>query len=472
MTSIKNIFSFPYINPRNADNDVIAFQNLGADRVFHAEYDYGPKEEQISKLNIIIYYIQSLMTRLIESHIFWGVSWIKDSEKLKIDTNQLRAIGGKSVTMKTPDGDIINGMHIKASEFKKYIKKYFEFSNKLLIDELKGLMLNEFKLKEEFCVESSYTDDDGIKRSHFTPNEEGWDILNAFENLGLQVVQQGHPLSNPAHPDQSKQKSHGCLLKSTSHIEDCTLPLLDPPPFSPPTVLITGGVNASSLFYKKLAVYYLMRGLDVMMVDFRGYGNSQGRPTAYKTKLDMETAYQYLAKEHNVKNKDLLLHGHCFGAAPATDLAARRKGVSIVVDRSFSKFQNIVAKEAEEMFESETAKTRIRSIVQKILPWIIDYDNSKNLEKIRGNIAIVMDREDAFTENRWGEVIRNPNAFITEDDVMEQINSLPNNDNKNQVLRLFYPSVGHAGSWINSHISLLQLKQFLIDTNLARQVFA
>jgi alpha/beta superfamily hydrolase len=108
-----------------------------------------------------------------------------------------------------------------------------------------------------------------------------------------------------------------------------------------------------------------MRGLDVMMVDFRGYGNNQGLPTAYKTKLDMETAYQYLAKEHGVKNKDLLLHGHCFGAAPATDLAARRKGISIIVDKSFSKFQNIVAREAEEKFESETAKGRIRSISRR-----------------------------------------------------------------------------------------------------------
>ena len=80
-------------------------------------------------------------------------------------------------------------------------------------------------------------------------------------------------------------------------------------------------------------------------------------------------------------------------------------------------------------------------------------------------------REDAFTENRFGQIIKNPDAFITEDDVMEQINSLPNN-NRNQVLRLFYPSVGHCGSWINSHISLLQLKQFLLATNLARQVFA
>ncbi len=49
MNSIRNIFTTPLY--RKADSDLIKSQNLGIDNVFQAEYNYGPKEEQINKLN-------------------------------------------------------------------------------------------------------------------------------------------------------------------------------------------------------------------------------------------------------------------------------------------------------------------------------------------------------------------------------------------------------------------------------------
>lgn len=58
---------------------------------------------------------------------------------------------------------------------------------------------------------------------------------------------------------------------------------------SNPTVLISGGNGGLYISYKTLVALYLIRGLDIILADFRGYGTSTGTPTAYNTKLDLET---------------------------------------------------------------------------------------------------------------------------------------------------------------------------------------
>jgi len=65
-------------------------------------------------------------------------------------------------------------------------------------------------------------------------------------------------------------------------------------------------------------------GLNVFIIDYRGYGLSTGGPPREKlTYEDAERAWQYLVTERNIPPAQIAIYGHSLGSAVATDLASR-----------------------------------------------------------------------------------------------------------------------------------------------------
>lgn len=103
--------------------------NYGTNNIeFEAHYNYGSKSEQLQKKNFIVDFFHTTMTRIIKLLVFPGASIKKniyiDSERIQKAEEQLEFMGGKQITLKTPDGDFLNGMHIQAKDFKAQLEKY------------------------------------------------------------------------------------------------------------------------------------------------------------------------------------------------------------------------------------------------------------------------------------------------------------------------------------------------------------
>lgn len=196
--------------------------------------------------------------------------------------------------------------------------------------------------------------------------------------------------------------------------------------------------------YKGLAAY-LIRGINVMMVDFRGYGRSEGSPTDVRTKLDLDTAYQYLQTQYNIKNEDLIVHGHCLGGGPASDLAARRPGVNLILDRSFSDYREI-ARERFPVFQK---------LISAIMPSIVNYNNAENLRNVKGNVAIAMSVED---------------AVIPREQITKLIDNLPDSE-PSKHYQLMHTTERHTGLWTDDAITAKQFDQFLNKTGLRGRLF-
>ncbi len=73
-------------------------------------------------------------------------------------------------------------------------------------------------------------------------------------------------------------------------------------------------------------------GSDVLIIDYRGYGRSQGRPTEQGLLLDADAAYEYLA----ARGKPIVLHGESLGSAVAVELATRRRAAGLVLETPFT----------------------------------------------------------------------------------------------------------------------------------------
>lgn len=91
--------------------------------------------------------------------------------------------------------------------------------------------------------------------------------------------------------------------------------------------------NAGNLTHRTLAARHILEaGSSVLLLDYRGYGRSQGRPSEKGLYLDADAAYDYLMALGASK---IVLHGESLGTAVAVDLASRRRCAGVVLEAPF-----------------------------------------------------------------------------------------------------------------------------------------
>jgi hypothetical protein len=83
------------------------------------------------------------------------------------------------------------------------------------------------------------------------------------------------------------------------------------------------------MFYSRLAV-------NVLALDYRGYGKSEGSPDEAGVYRDANAAYDYLIRQRRIQPKNIVVFGHSLGGAVAIDLASRRECGGLIVQSSFT----------------------------------------------------------------------------------------------------------------------------------------
>jgi len=90
-------------------------------------------------------------------------------------------------------------------------------------------------------------------------------------------------------------------------------------------VLYLGGCGApAAASAAPLAISYLIHGAAICVIDYRGFGLSDGTPDAAGLCSDAERMLQYLMGTLHVPSAHIVLHGYARGASVAAELAAHR----------------------------------------------------------------------------------------------------------------------------------------------------
>ncbi|PHM48203.1 MARTX multifunctional-autoprocessing repeats-in-toxin holotoxin RtxA [Xenorhabdus miraniensis] len=76
---------------------------------------------------------------------------------------------------------------------------------------------------------------------------------------------------------------------------------------------------------------YKKQGVDMLAVNMRGYGSSDGHPSEKGLYQDARTMFRYLVNDRGIKPENIIIHGYSMGGAVAADLAryAERNGQSV-----------------------------------------------------------------------------------------------------------------------------------------------
>lgn len=103
--------------------------------------------------------------------------------------------------------------------------------------------------------------------------------------------------------------------------------------------------NAGHLASRAEFMKVLQKDLKVsaLIVDYRGYGKSEGRPTIDGAIADVRAASRELASRTGVEEKDLIVWGRSLGGALAVQLAVQTQPRGVIIQSSFSSLKEVAA---------------------------------------------------------------------------------------------------------------------------------
>lgn len=109
-----------------------------------------------------------------------------------------------------------------------------------------------------------------------------------------------------------------------------------PAPQARGTVLFFHG-NAGNISHRMESVAMLHRlGYSTLIMDYRGYGDSSGKPGEQGTYEDAEAAWQYLTLQRHIPSCSIAVFGESLGGAIGAWLAARHKPAALVIASGFT----------------------------------------------------------------------------------------------------------------------------------------
>ncbi|MBU2497423.1 MAG: alpha/beta hydrolase [Proteobacteria bacterium] len=103
--------------------------------------------------------------------------------------------------------------------------------------------------------------------------------------------------------------------------------------------------NAGNISHRLDNVRILLeRGLQVFIFDYRGYGQSAGRPSEQGIYRDGVAAYEYLIQKEKISPGEIVLFGRSLGAAVAIEVALRKEVKSAILESAFTSTKEMARK--------------------------------------------------------------------------------------------------------------------------------
>jgi len=157
--------------------------------------------------------------------------------------------------------------------------------------------------------------------------------------------------------------------------------------------------NAGNVTHRGMHIQAITAaGSALLLVDYRGYGRSAGRPTERGLYADAEAAYQHLIST-NWRPEQIVLHGESLGSAVAVDLAARRPCGGLVLEAPFTSTRDVAA--------------RVLPVLGPLLIW--SYNSKAKITLVRAPLLIMHGDRDEVIPFDLGralfEAAREPKAF-------------------------------------------------------------
>ena len=129
----------------------------------------------------------------------------------------------------------------------------------------------------------------------------------------------------------------------------------------------------------------------MLIVDYRGYGQSEGRTTEAGVYRDADAVWRYLTETRRVHPNDVVIFGRSLGASVAARLAALQHPLALIVESSF---------------------TSVPDIAHEFYPWLparwlsrLSHATRDYIGDVRCPVLVVHSRDDEIIPFHHGQAI-------------------------------------------------------------------
>ena len=164
-----------------------------------------------------------------------------------------------------------------------------------------------------------------------------------------------------------------------------------PAPGARHTLLFFHG-NAGNISHRlDSLLLFRQLGLSQLILDYRGYGRSSGRPSEAGLYRDAQAAWDYLTGERGLAPGQIVLFGRSLGGALAVWLAAKERPAGLIVESSF---------------------TSVPDLGAELYPWLpvrwlsrLRFDSSSRIAQVRVPLLLVHSRDDEIIPFTHGQAL-------------------------------------------------------------------
>ncbi|MBB3229836.1 alpha/beta hydrolase [Halomonas stenophila] len=154
--------------------------------------------------------------------------------------------------------------------------------------------------------------------------------------------------------------------------------------------------NAGNISHRLASIRQFHRlGLSVLIVDYRGYGESEGRPSEAGTARDARAAWQWLVERRGLAAEEIVLFGRSLGAGVAAELAAA-----------------LPADEGPAALILESTFRSVPKLGQRLYPFLpvrwlsrFDYDVERYVTRRSAPLLVIHSRDDEIIPFSEGEAV-------------------------------------------------------------------
>lgn len=158
-----------------------------------------------------------------------------------------------------------------------------------------------------------------------------------------------------------------------------------------------------------IAIFHRL-GLNVLIIDYRGYGKSEGTPSEEGLYEDARTAWRYLIDRRGFKGEQIVIFGRSIGAAVATRLAAELSAelvddsgpAKVILESAFSSARDMA--------------DRTLPIISRITVLRYSFNSIERIKEIKARLLMLHSPDDEIIPYALGEKLyqaaNEPKQFV------------------------------------------------------------
>jgi len=158
---------------------------------------------------------------------------------------------------------------------------------------------------------------------------------------------------------------------------------------APHTLLFFHGNAGNSSHRRDSIAIFNALGLDVLIIDYRGFGRSEGSPSEPGLYQDAAAAWRWLTQSRGVAAGNIVLFGRSLGGAVAVQLAAQTEPAALIVESSFDELGSV-------------AKVHY-PLLSRLIPLRYRFSAVEQIASVRCPLLVLHSPDDEIVPYRFGQ---------------------------------------------------------------------